>query len=195
MATPKGYTTRQEIENYLLITIDSSFYAQVENWIAEIEKYIDKKTGRNFVADSVASEKVYDGYNEPTLVIDDCVDVTEVKIGDDDALVEGSDEDYVLYPANDLPKTRIKLIGSLFPSGDQNVHVTGKWGYSAAVPDDIKMIATVLVAGIINYSLNAEGEVQSMSIGRYSVTYKSEKQWQDFDRIAEVIKYYKKYVF
>jgi hypothetical protein len=195
MATPKGYTTRQEIQNYLLITIDASFYAQVDNWIAEIEKYIDQKTGRNFIADTVASEKLYDGYNEPTLLIDDCVDVTEVKIGDDDPLTEGSDEDYVVYPANFLPKTRLKLILSTFPSGDQNIHVTGKWGYSVTVPDDIKMIATVLVAGIINFSLNAEGEVQQMSIGRYSVTYKTKDEWQDFKKVDEILKYYKKYVF
>ena len=83
----KGYTSRQQIENYLLITVDPSFYTQINSWIEQIETYIDKTTGRNFIADTVASAKLYDGDGTSELLIDDCVDVTEVKI-DDDVLVE-----------------------------------------------------------------------------------------------------------
>jgi hypothetical protein len=61
------------------------------------------------------------------------------------------------------------------------------------VPADIKFAATVLVAGIINYSADVAGEVKSMSLGGYSVTYKDEKQWQDFDRVSEILKLNKKF--
>jgi hypothetical protein len=196
----KGYTTRQAIENYLLITIDPSFYTQVDTWIEEIEDYIDQITGRNFKADANASARYYDGGNSSKLLIDDAVAITEVKIGDtvmakdsDPLLADG---DYILYPANRLPITRIQLRGAYFPSSPLRcVKITGKWGFSVAVPAAIVQAATVLVSGIINYSWNAEGEVKSMSIGRYSVTYKDEKQWQDFDRIKETMALYKKFTF
>ena len=193
----KGYTSRQEIENYLLITIDASFYTQVDNWITDIEAYIDNITGRNFKADTNATKHVYDGDGTGTLLIEDCVEVTEVKIGDELPLIKddsGYDDEYYLYPANKLPYTRIRLAGGYFPSWPpQTVQVKAKWGYSVAVPADIRNAATILVAGLINYSLNSEGEVKSMSIGRYNVTYKDEKQWQDFDRLSEVFKHYIKY--
>lgn len=192
----KGYTNLTTIENYLLTIIDSSFVGQIEEWIADVEKYIDMKTGRNFIADTVATAKKYDGDNSRSILIDDCVEITEVKIGTDPALsvAVSGEEDYFLYPANDVPKTKIKLTGGIFPSWPmQCVSVKAKWGFSVDVPADIRQAATVLVAGIINYSLNADGEVKSMSIGRYTVTYKDEKQWQDFDRLEEVFKHYLKF--
>lgn len=195
----KGYTDVPTIENYLLTEIDSGFVGQIEDWIASMEKYIDNSTGRNFIADSVATVRKYDGDNTSKLLIEDCVDVTEVKINGGDPLnfgESGEDDDYFLYPANDLPKNKIQLAGGLFPKYPfQGISVKGKWGFSVEVPDDIKQVCTVLVAGIINYGNSAEGEVKSMAIGRYNVTYKDEKQWQDFERVKEILDYYKKYNF
>jgi hypothetical protein len=201
---PKGYTTRQQIENYLLITIDPTFYAQVNSWIEQMEKYIDQLTGRNFVADAVATERLFDGNNANIFPLDDCISITKVEQGDGSISVASSiwtalikDEDYMEYPANHtadgLPISEIRYLGGVFYRGFQNIKVKAKWGYSVAAPTDIITVATILVAGIINYSLNAEGEVKSMSIGRYTVTYKDEKSWQDFDRIKGILEYYKKY--
>jgi len=196
----KGYTTRQEIENYLLITIDPTFYNQVDDWIEQIEAYIDSITGRNFKADTVDSIKYYDGDDTPNLIIDDLISLTELNIGgnimspDTDPIL--ADGDFILYPANKLPVTKIQMRGSYFPAYPQRcIKVTGKFGYSITPPKDVMTSATVLVAGIINYSLNADGEVQSETIGRYSVTYKTEKQWQDFERVNTILDYYKKYNF
>lgn len=101
------------------------------------------------------------------------------------------------YPANhaadDLPISELRNLGTIFYKGFQNIKIKAKWGYSVTAPTDIITVTTILVAGIINYSLNAEGEVKTMSIGRYSVTYKDEKSWQDFDRIKGILEYYKKY--
>ena len=197
----KGYTTRQEIENYLLITIDPSFYTQVDSWIEEIEAYIDQMTGRNFVADALASAKYFDGDNTPELLIEDAVAITEIKIGDNAALTADTDPlqadgDFILYPANHLPIAKIQLRAAYFPASPLRcVKVTGKWGYSVAAPADIRQAATILVAGIINYSWNAEGEVSSMTIGRYSVTYKTDAGWKDFERIPSILKHYRKFTF
>lgn len=201
---PKGYTTRAKIENYLLINIDESFHDQVDAWIEEVEEYIDRKTGRNFVAspaedDSGENEtRRFDGDNTSKLIIDDAVEILEIKLSvDSDALTTA---DYVLYPANartlsrKLPYTMIKLIGAYFSKYlPQGIYVKGRWGYSEEVPSDIQTVATVLVAGIINYSWNSEGEIASESIGRYTVSYKTEKQWVDFDRIDPILKSYIKF--
>jgi hypothetical protein len=204
---PKGYTTKAKIENYLLIDIDASFDSQVDAWIEEVEAHIDRVTGRNFKADEEesgedagASTRRFDGDNTNKILIDDCVAVTEIKLSEDSDPLEV--EDYVLYPANALslsrpiPYTQIKLIGGYFPKyPPQGIYVKGRWGYSEEVPADIQNVATILVAGIINFSWNADGEVESETIGRYTVTYKNKKQWDDFERIEPILKSYIKYSF
>jgi hypothetical protein len=192
----KGYTTRQEVENYLLITIDSSFYAQVDRWIEAVEAYIDKMTGRNFVADSVASIRKFDGDGTNELLIDDCVAITKVEADDEEIVPETSTEEgYFAYPANDLPKTKLEADDNLFIKGRQNIEVTAKWGYSVAVPTDIKQAATVFVAGIINFSDEGKGEVASETIGAYSVSYKTTQERDDFNRAVDTLKNYKKFTF
>ena len=185
------YTTIDEVENYLLINIETSFQPQVVKWIEQVEKHIDQRTGRNFVADDEDTERKYDGDGTDKLLIDDFVSISKVEIDE----TEIDSEDYYFYPANSECKNRIELDASLFSKGRQNVKITGKWGYSVAVPDDIMFAATVLVSGIINFSNQAEGEVRTMSIGSYSVTYKDKQEWQDFERVADILKGYKKFVF
>lgn len=194
----KGYTSRTEIENYLLTDIDVSFHAQTDRWIEDIEAYIENITGRVFIADSTATARKYDGDNTSVLLIDDCVEVVEVFTGDDDDPLSygesGVDDDFLVYPANILPKTRLKRVDGSWGRGNQNIEVSAKWGYSVAAPFDIRHAATVLVAGIINFGNQAEGEIQSMSIGRYNVTYKDNKQWEDFEKLKDVFNHYKKYM-
>jgi hypothetical protein len=196
----KGYTSEQQIENYLGINIPVALQTQVTSWIEQIEKYIDQVTGRNFKADTLATEKLFDGNGANIIAIDDAVQITEVKQGDGGissasvywtTLVK--DEDYMQYPANELPKNELRTLGGVFYRGYQNIKVKAKWGYSATAPKDIMLAATILTAGIVNYANNSSGGIKSMSIGRYSVTYKDDKQWQDFDRIKLILDYYKKY--
>ena len=196
--TPK-YTNVGEIENYLLTTIADTFKAQVETWIGVVETFIDKYTGRNFKADTSATTKKYEveGLAESfgtkirkNLFIDDCVEITELKI--DDELVDPTD--YLIYPANELPKTRIVLdddSGFSFKVGQQNIEVKAKWGYSVSPPNDIVFVATILASGIINYGKGLSS-VRSEAIGNYSVTYGDEVSWQDFKRAMDILDSYKK---
>ena len=184
----KGYTNKTEIENYLLTTIDSSFDTQIEHWIEDMEAYIDNYTSRNFIADSVESERLYDGDGTRELVIDDAVSVGLVKIDG----VELQQGDGWAYPANKNPKNLLKLGTKFFTRGNQNVSVTGKWGYSENCPADIRRACTILVAGIINVT---DRRVQSETVGSYSVTYTSEKTWSDFYKITEILDSYRKFVF
>lgn len=189
----KGYTTEAEVENYLLIDIDSWFSTQITGWIEVVEKFIDNLTGRNFKADTTASEKLYDGDGSNSLLIDDCVEITKLEI--DEQELKEVDEEFYAYPANDECKDEIQLPSAVFTEGYQNVAVTAKWGFSVAVPADIKFAATVLLAGIINQSLPHEGEVQSMSVGSFQVSYKTEQQQSDYDKAMKILESYKKFTF
>ena len=189
----KGYTNEQNIENYLLQDIDSSFSTQLNTWITAMEKYIDNLTGRNFVADAEGSEttKVYDGNNSAKMNIDDFLTITVLTI--DEAAV--TVDDWYLYPNNETAKYQIILKSNYFTAGLQNISITGRFGYSAAVPEDVQFACTVLVAGILNYSNNSKGKVRSETIGSYSVSYATEKDWQDFKRAEGILAAYKNYSF
>jgi len=193
------YTTITEIENYTLTEIALSFKSQVESWIDAVESFIDKFCQRNFKADTIATIKLYDGL-PPTdtfktktrkeYFIDDCVEVVELKI--DGKIVPATD--YLLYPANSLPKTRILLkkeSGYVFSSGEQNISVKAKWGYSVDPPKDIVFAATVLTAGVINYS-RGKSLVRTEAIGNYSVAYEDELHWQDYERVMNILRAYQK---
>ena len=191
MRTPKGYTTIEQIEDYLLIMIDPAFGAQVSDWIAKIEEYIERFTSRIFIVPGSDSSNLYDGDNTDTLLIDDAMSITSVEIGsDDDGWTDVTDDCY-FYPANKTPKTRIVYDGK-FTRGNQNIKVTGKFAYSTAVPGDLEFAITVIVAGMINKSQDKTGVVQSMTIGRYSVSYDNTKGWDDFKQAQETLSSYRK---
>lgn len=184
----KGYTSKQAIEEYMLLTIDESMDERIDRWIEAVENYIDAETNNDFaVAEDESGpeeERVYDGDGTSTLFIDPAMEISSVSINDGEPLDESS---YVLYPANRYPKDKIALKSCRkFLKGLQNITVTGRFGYDA-VPADIEFVATVLVAGIINFSNQSEGEIQSMTIGRYSVSYKDKKQIGDFETVQATL--------
>jgi len=183
----KGYTTINKISAYLLTKISEDFQPQVLGWIESIESYIDKKTGRNFKASTSYSTRKYDGEWEDNIIIDDCVDIEWVKIN-------GEKVDYIPYPANYLPYNTIKLVDNVFIRGRQNVEVSAKWGYSVSVPKDIEFITTVLVSGIIQHSLSHEGEVSSVSFGRYNISYKDERHLKDLEVAKDILNKYIRYL-
>lgn len=202
---PKGYTTIEAVENYILQEIEEAFQPQVETWIAGVEKIIDQITGRNFVADESATARVFDGDGTTTLLIDDAIAVTLVESGLDEyggtfqtVGATGPDR-YFLEPANYAAKSepiyKIALSARCFPSGKQNNRVTAKWGYSAEAPADIQFAATVFVAGILNQHRQGGEEIKSEHIGNYTVTYNTDSQsnsWADFQRAMAILSSYTK---
>jgi hypothetical protein len=184
----KGYTSKTAIENYILKTIDPSFDLQIAEYIEGVEKVIEKLTGRNFIADSASGKRLYDGDGSPILLIDDAQEITKVEVND----VEVDSAYIYKYPANKTPKNKIVLSGAYFSSGKQNITITGKFGYSVSVPMDIKFVATVFVAGLLQ---PGQKTVRSETIGNYTVAYDNEKGWADFARAQDILKTYKKYTF
>jgi hypothetical protein len=189
----KGYTTKSDIEDFMLKTIDTSFDARIAIWIEAIENYIDKLTGRNFVADSAASVKKYDGDNYAQMVVDDFIlDEAGITVVIDGATIASTD--YLLYPANGARKNKVALTAGIFTRGQQNIEITAKWGYSEECPADVRLAATTLVAGVIGCAPGNKS-VRSESIGSYSVSYDSDTGWQSFDNAMKILSAYKKYTF
>ena len=201
---PKGYTTLENVENYMLITVDASFESQVATtWLSTVEDIIDKFTGRNFIADDPGTQKIYEVKLEHavdiartfpsirSLIIDEATEVEDLQIDDDD-IASG---DYLVYPPNDTPKLQIVLRDTstaVFTLDQQNIKVTAKWGFSATVPSDIEFAATVLLAGIVQHSWSSEGEVESVTMGRVTLAYKNKKEISDFESVREILKTYRK---
>jgi len=190
----RGYTSKINLERYTLQTIDASFDAQITSWIESIEKFIEKYTGRIFIADTTASEKVYDGEGGSKQKFDEFISLTKVEIGED-TKTEIESDNYRIYPNNDERKNKIQLKENYFTKGYQNVTITAKWGYSINCPADLTLAATTLLAGIINYSNDAKGKIRSESIGRYTVAYTDDQGWQDFKRAMMILNSYKRFHF
>jgi len=192
---PKGYTTKAAIEKYLLITIDVSFDAQVDEWISAAEEIIDQETGRDFAIfaqNGVATDRLYDGDGTGTLFIGPVTQVMTVKLSADGDAIDA--DQYFVYPANTLPKTSIVMPYLYFPEGNQNIVVNAKYG-AVTVKADIKLAATILAAGIINFAWADGSSIQSLTMGRYSVTYKTPEQKQDLLSVQEIMDRNKFYNF
>ena len=203
----KGYTNKTNIENFGLIDIDATFASsQLDAWIEGVEDVIDLETGRNFIADSAASVRVFSGQGDKTLIIDDAAEITLVEVGLDDfggsfvTVPDTGSNRYFTEPANHVskekPVTKILLRDRYFTNGMQNHRITAKWGYSVAVPKDIQFVATVFVFGIVNQQRQGGSSIKSEKIGNYSVAYNSENgrdSWADFERAMEILNGYKRY--
>jgi hypothetical protein len=199
----KGYTNQTNIENYTLQDIDASFSSQIESWIESVETLIEKITGRVFIADSTASERKYEIEKEGVvaigeytrhpieLYIDECAGTGVTALSIDDDTVDS--DDYILYPPNTDPKTRIRLTedsGLYFTKGEQNISVTAHWGYSEECPKDIELAATILASGLIQTKIPKGTGYKSVSLGPMSLTYRDEKQIGDYEQALKTLKRY-----
>jgi hypothetical protein len=203
----KGYTTEAKIEAFGLIDIEDTFAAAcLDSWIEGAENIIDEITGRNFIADAAASARLFNGDGSKSLIIDDATEITLVEVGNDDyggsfqtVGATGSNR-YFAEPNNATAKgkpfTKIVLRSKHFTAGIQNHRITAKWGYSAAVPADIELAASIFTFGIANQQRQGGQSLKSERIGNYQVTYNSEDgkdSWGDFERAMEILDKYKRY--
>ena len=62
----------------------------------------------------------------------------------------------------------------VFTKGNRRVKIVGNWGYKSSIPADVELIATKLVASIVQKGLKG-GEIKSEKLGDYSVAYIDEK--------------------
>jgi hypothetical protein len=212
----RQYTDSSTVELFLsdafqatIADINNSFSVQMTLYIEQMTAFIESETGRQFVADTVASVRLFEveggdsgevgryTFAPNELSIDEAVSVTklETKGAIDDTFVEISSDKWLTYPANRTPKVRLFVdegATTQLKIGRQNIRVTAKWGYSIACPDDIKFACTVLVAGILQYSHRHQGQQTSLTMGRYQVAYRNEAQLGSYKQALGIIESYKR---
>jgi hypothetical protein len=151
MAITNGYLTADEALAYLRLA-DQLDRTLVESWVETASRAIDRYTGRQFYADSVATARLYAPEYGDLVAVDDISTTTGliVKTDDDD---DGTFErtwtaaEYQTEPLNALavsePICQLRATGRgsgpVWPVSARNalVQVTAKWGWPA-VPAAVK---------------------------------------------------------
>ena len=198
------YASITQVKNYILRDITSAFEATVTEFIGMAGKYIDNICNRSFdVVGSTPATKYYDGNDSDSLEIDDLHSLTALTVFD----VGFDVSSLALYPANETPKTLIKIKSTyapqsassrqpvfLFDRGEQNIAVTGIWGYGTEVPKDITLACLKIVAAIIkeNFGQGDANEITSESIGDYSVNYEKVSEIAGALQVDELLKPYRR---
>ena len=122
---------------------------------ADIDRMVAQARGISgpwsFVADSVATERLF---LAPTgarrfLPIDDCVEITQVRIYAPAGTVSRTliaSTDYRTWPLNGaLPITAILWAAGAWPELPYLIGVTAKWGYGTSIPSDVQEAAEIEV--------------------------------------------------
>lgn len=182
--TPKGYTTKQEIEDVLFADLDASYDTALDDLIAKAEAYVDSATRRRF--DSVAgTRKIFvPEPNRDVLTIPDTVSASSIEVNpyhhpaydlgteDYDWRLEGGREG---GPSTRLRllhtnRPRIKFTNVRFPHPAE-VTITGTFGW-ASVPGDIRHATALLVVDATKrWREGKAGDVASVTMGEFAVTY------------------------
>lgn len=192
------YITKTDIEKYLLISIDVTGEPFVESAIRACQTHIENLCGdltfgkRVFKAPDpdVDVTKYFNGNGTQKLSVGDLRSITSLSV---DGIEMVENQDFYTVPLNAVadnrPITGIELVQPMTATANQNprsgrspyifeplqrnVIITGKWGYSAKPPEDIKMAVIKMVAGIIRENLTdpTSKTVSSESLGEYSVNY------------------------
>lgn len=176
------YTTKTEVQSYLLTNIDAAFDARLTMYIKAMSEFADDKAGYPIFREDPET-RLYDGNNERSIGIDMGHTITEV-------LVDGvapADENLLEFPYNSPMKWELRLKSGTFTYGQANVSVTGVFCRFMTLPEKVKWAVTVLVAGIVNQVNNQTEGVKSEKVGEYAVTYRDQKERADFQMAMDIL--------
>lgn len=182
-----NYTTKADIQAYLLKTINGSYDSAINQYIAAMSEYIDSFVGYPLYRDT-ETEHLYDGNGTSTLPIDRVHGTITVTV-DDTAVTP------LASPYNKDVKSSLFLRDNVFTKGYANVSVTGKHSLCASLPAQVTWACTVLVALILQQVDEQREGVKSEKIGDYTVTFKDDVQRGDFDRAKEILRSYRPIAF
>lgn len=154
--------------------------ARAEAVLAYVLDYAEEYCNRSF---SVVTEErtFYLSRNSKITMIDDLIEATEVKVGDEVI----SDDEYTLEPLNSTPKTQIKL--KRFRTGE--LTIDGTWGYASELPAGLKMALYMMAEEALD-GTKSENNISSTRLGDYSITFGSGRS----GKIVQANKILDKYV-
>lgn len=199
--------TKTDVQNYLGIVIDSSLNGYIDTLIASAQGYIELYTDREFTVADADTTRYFDGNGLTTLNIDDLREVTSVTV---DGVALTNNTDYFLLPYKDTVKTQIKLsqpstrlnsnsrISSsspyVFEEAQRNIVIVGKFGYSVTAPDPIKTACMSIVASYLKQNISDKDlkEVNSESLGDYSVSYSKTTEIADKLGLTSILDLFKR---
>lgn len=146
------YATATEVKAYAPdlnwgATYDTLFGYLVTAISRLIDRYMRREDSA-YDASDTATIRYFDGKGEAEQFIDECVEITKVEyLSAESTWTEWAATDYMkLGPdgsKNQTPYCTLYVENygdySLFPEGKQNLRITAKWGYSATVPNLVKL--------------------------------------------------------
>lgn len=172
-----AYTDQTLIQNFLHRTLNSDEITLLVTLLPTIKQWIDARLSSTF-DQAAETTRFYDG-GVKNLDIDPCINISQVKALNDD----GSDSyiynqtffyELVFEPQNETVKREIRRRVGCFPSGIQRIAVTATFSeYNSGVPEDIKILATILAIGVINQGKYAAigGNVMQESLEGHEIRY------------------------
>lgn len=196
--TALGYCDETDIENFLLLDIDNSFSAQVEDWIAGAEKTVNDYLGYT-TASGIFREQIVGEKNRAFVDSDSnlkifpnkipIVSVSKIEIVKGTSTVELSladsngtlkydipvGDNHISYPNYELSITGNSVIRSFNDLRPNSWYV--KMDYIAGfeeVPADIRLATANLVADTIMRQANKEG-LEQITQGRVTKRWKERR--------------------
>lgn len=195
--TPKGYTTKQEVEDYLFADLDPAYDAALDDLIAKAEDYVEQVCRRRF--DSYATDQMLNGNGDSVIGIPDTQVLNSVTLDqflgiNETTVYSVADTDWTLEPASapntNKPFTRLRLLAPILPltliyfPSPGRVTLKGIFGW-ASVPATIRLATTMLVAAVTRRWRNTEhGDVSSLTEGNYSVTFAQVAENNDWQKLV-----------
>lgn len=154
--TANAYCTAAEVKAVMpdsFTTTDTDYDTLLGTLASRASRAIDRFCKRDsgaFYADTDET-RYFDGSGMDELLIDELAAApTSLSVAEDGInYTDWTTEDYILWPYNRTPYTRILVdmmngAKSIFPKFPRAVKIVGKFGYSVAVPDDIKQAAIIM---------------------------------------------------
>lgn len=167
------YATQAQIENILGRCLTTKEEQLLEGLGSTIDGWIDDKIGASYT--QVTETRYYDG-GSVILEIDAATNITKVAVvddEDDDSSIYDLNVDFKARPRNEDVKTWLHSKGAKFPEGIANIAVTATYGLGEEAPDDIKYLASYLMAGV--FTRQKTKNLKSESIEGYSRTFAETK--------------------
>lgn len=143
---PLGLDVQNRLESAGVTVRDKS---RIQDVIKAVAQKVTHQTRRQFIADTVASARLYDGSGTVEMEIDEFVSLSSMQIlgyvGVASAITVTSP---VVCQDQTLPQTRVLLFSGTtpiyagiyidkWPEGYRNIQATCIWGYAATIPADL----------------------------------------------------------
>ena len=160
MAITNGYASLDDARRQagVLSTADTADDARLEAIVTAVSRHIDNWTGRRFYQSTADEVRYFTAECDERVDVGDLISVTSLRTDyNGDRVYEStwSTSDYELEPVNARympqpePYSHIYATPAAdysFPAGlRRGVQVTGRWGYSTAVPDVVREACLIQV--------------------------------------------------